>query len=222
MKPCHSSTPIRRPPVASGRAGEGQRARRAAAIGHGAHSAPRRVSRGERRVAGVYCLRQEVQRRDRCRTATARGGRRGVLLVPEVGRHRPPAAGDLPSRRPGRGERPRGGSGDPRQQPPVVRRLAVHAADAAAPGHVRGQGRVLHQPRASRAGSRRSSSPAPARSRSTAAAPTRPRARSRRRAGSSRRATCSGSTPRAPARTTAGSTAARPASPGSPSRPRCR
>ena len=40
--------------------------------------------------------------------------------------------------------------------------------------------------------------------------------------GSSRRATCSASTPRAPAPTTAASTAARPASPGSRWRPRCR
>ena len=68
----------------------------------------------------------------------------------------------------GRRERARRGTRDPGQQPPLVRRLAVHAADAAAPGHLRGQGRVLHHARASRAGSRRSSSPAPARCRSTA------------------------------------------------------
>ena len=47
----------------------------------------------------------------------------------------------------------------------------------AAAGDLRGQGGVLHHARASRAGSRRSSSPAPARCRSTAPAPTPPRAR---------------------------------------------
>ena len=39
------------------------------------------------------------------------------------------------------------GPGDPRQQPPLLRRLALHAADADPQGHVRGQGRVLHHPR---------------------------------------------------------------------------
>ena len=46
-----------------------------------------------------------------------------------------------------RRERPRRGPGDPRQQPPLLRRLAVHAAHPAAAGDLRGQGGVLHRPR---------------------------------------------------------------------------
>ena len=163
-----------------------------------------------------------VCRRHRRRERSRRGSRggRGALLVPEVDRARAVAEDRLPAPRRGRRERPGVRARHPRQQPPVVHRLAVHAADPAAPGHVRGQGGVLHHPRASRAGSRRSSSPAPARCRSTGPVPTPPRAPSRRRARSSSRVTSSASTPRARARTTAGSTAARPASPGWRSRPR--
>ena len=155
-------------------------------------------------------------------TTAERAGRRGVLLVPEVGGHRPPAPDHLPTRRRGRGERARGGPGDPRQQPPVVRRLAVHAADADAPGHLRGQGGVLQQPRPEGLVPAQVLLRRRARSRSTAPAPRPPRARCRRRAGSSRRETCSGSTPRARGPTTAASTAARPAWRDSRWRPRCR
>ena len=63
----------------------------------------------------------------------------------------------------GHGERPGDRPGDPGQQPPVVRRLAVHAADAARAGSPSSPRRSTSTPRASRAGSRRSSSPAPAR-----------------------------------------------------------
>ena len=70
-----------------------------------------------------------------------------ALLVPEVDRPRARAATRLPAQ--GLRHRPRagGGSRDPRQQPPVVRRLAVHAAHAHPAGHLRRQGRVLHHPR---------------------------------------------------------------------------
>ena len=54
----------------------------------------------------------------------------GVLLVLEVDRARSAAAGGLPPAGLGFGERPGRGSGDPGQQPPLVRRLAVHAAHA--------------------------------------------------------------------------------------------
>ena len=75
------------------------------------------------------------------------GGWRSVLLVPEVGGHRAHPPHRLPARRPRASSNvPAERAGDPGQQPPVVRRLAVHAADAAAPGDLRGQGGVLHHP----------------------------------------------------------------------------
>src|SRR3954469_10122201 len=69
-----------------------------------------------------------------------------VLLVAQMGLSGTRAEARLPA--PGRGgrERPVRGTRDPGQQPPVLRRLAVHATDAASPGDVRRQGGVLHQP----------------------------------------------------------------------------
>ena len=55
---------------------------------------------------------------------------RGVLLVPEVDRPRAGAATGLPAAGLRRRARARRGAGDPGEQPPVLRRLAVHAADA--------------------------------------------------------------------------------------------
>ena len=117
---------------------------------------------------------------------------------------------------------PEEGAGDPRQQPPVVLRLAVHAAGDPAPGHVRRQGRVLHHARAQGLAAedvllrRRPGADRPLERRR------RPPARSPPASRSWRAASCSASIPRAPGRTTAGSTAAGPASRGWPSRPRCR
>ena len=113
------------------------------------HLPPRAFGLGRGWVFASRRTTVRKRRPSRADTTTAeRAGRRGVLLVPEVGGHRPLAADRLPTRRRGREARPRGGSRDPREQPPVVRRLAVHAADAHAPGHLRGEGGVLHQPRA--------------------------------------------------------------------------
>ena len=152
-------------------------------------------------------MREEEVRR--CSTGSSSGSLLGPLLR-LVFRPQVEGAENVPDE----------GAGDPRQQPPVLRRLAVHAADAAAAGDVRGQGGVLHHARASRAGSRRSSSPAPGRCPIDRSGGRRRRGRARRRpSGSSARASCSASTPRAPAPTTAGSTAARPAWPGWRSRP---
>ena len=83
-----------------------------------------------------------------------------------------------PARR-GRRERPRRGPGDPGEQPPVVRRLALHAARRCRGGSPSWPRPSTSPARASRAGSRRSSSPAPARCRSTGPAPRPPRARCR-------------------------------------------
>ena len=71
----------------------------------------------------------------------------GVLLVPEVGRPRAPAQAGVPAADRGCRQRPRRGPRDPRQQPPLLLRLALHAADAHPAGHVPRQGRLLHRPR---------------------------------------------------------------------------
>ena len=203
------------------RAGHRRGGRPSARVGRGP-----RVSRRPPGAAGWTAswaaLCRNGARLTRRRSGSGRGGGKVVLLVPQVDRPRAVPPGHLPARHRGSRERPRRGPGDPRQQPPVVRRLAVHAADPAAPGHLRGQGRVLHhaghqglvpeevllrrRPGADRPRVRRRP----------------PRARCRPRVASSRRATCSASTPRAPAPTTAGSTAARPGWRGWRSRPRCR
>ncbi|CAA9403505.1 MAG: Acyl-CoA:1-acyl-sn-glycerol-3-phosphate acyltransferase, partial [uncultured Nocardioides sp.] len=70
-----------------------------------------------------------------------------AVLVPEVDRPGPRPAPHLPSAGLRRGARPGGGLGDPGEQPPVVHRLDVHAAHADPPGHLRGQGGVLHHAR---------------------------------------------------------------------------
>ena len=205
----------RRPPVSSGRAG-----RQRGGVGvdrHAAHSAPRALWRDRR--SGDQVLRQLGGPPRRVGT---RGGGNGVLLVPEVDRPRSGPAARLPAARRGRRERPRRGAGDPGQQPPLLRRLAVHAAHASAPGDLRGEGRVLHHP------GHQGLVPEEVLLRGRPG-PDRPVGRGRRRgralvgeADPRAAASSSGSTPRAPAPTTAGSTAARPASRGSRSRPGCR
>src|SRR5690349_24978654 len=109
VKPWLSSTPIRRPPVSSGRAstvsgsysGFLLMARLCTSVG-GSRGGTRLGAVGSR---GKVC--------------------RGVLLVPQVRRARAVAQAGLPAvrrrGRPGAGR----GAGDPRQQPPVLRRLAV-------------------------------------------------------------------------------------------------
>ncbi|CAA9314313.1 MAG: Acyl-CoA:1-acyl-sn-glycerol-3-phosphate acyltransferase, partial [uncultured Nocardioidaceae bacterium] len=69
-----------------------------------------------------------------------------VLLVLALDRPGSGAAGAVPPGGRGARARARAGAGHPRQQPPVVHRLGVHAAHAAPQGDVRGQGRVLHDP----------------------------------------------------------------------------
>src|SRR3954447_26100341 len=86
------------------------------------------------------------------RARVSRGWRRAirrcglVLLVAQMGLSGTCAQARLPATGRGRRERPVRGARDPRQQPPLLRRLALHAADAAAPGDVRREGGVLHQP----------------------------------------------------------------------------
>ena len=89
-----------------------------------------------------------------------------VLLAAQVGLHRPAAEDDLPSAY--RGGRPRAGrgAGHPRQQPPVLLRLVVHAAGDPPPGDVRGEGRDF-EGHGLKGWLQRRSSRAPARFRST-------------------------------------------------------
>ena len=141
---------MRRPPVSSGRAAVGQRCG-VRVDGHGG-IVPQRPGRpptptGRGGALGPTPSTVWVPVQGLTGLAgPALGRAAGALLVLEVDRDRTMAQAGLPAAHRGRGARPRRGAGDPRQQPPVLRRLAVHAAHAAAPRHVRGQGRVLQHP----------------------------------------------------------------------------
>src|SRR5262249_6909660 len=75
---------------------------------------------------------------------TAPKGGAGGLLADEVRLHRAVPATDLAAMDRGAREHPAARRSDPRQQPPLVLRLVLHAGDGAAQGHVPGQGGVLH------------------------------------------------------------------------------
>src|SRR6266540_347461 len=124
-----------------------------------------RAASVDRRPHPHYCLRQGITgigpakppgrplwrklgrtyRTYRTRTRAQREGRNfGGLLADEVRLHRSAPPSDLATV--DRGDRARTGTrvGDPREQPPVVLRLVLHAADGAAQGHVPREGGVLH------------------------------------------------------------------------------